>query len=130
MVQLLGLVLRLGREIHAEFFEEGGVDVREDDGRVGFTAAQAVELVDRDLGHRVRHRADRQRDQQLVGVQARVVVAEMLDLEVLDRLDDARRDQLELLVDARELFQGVEQAGGGGAEQRGGLTGDDAAVGS
>ena len=31
MVQLLGLVLRLGREIHAEFFEEVGVDMAGED---------------------------------------------------------------------------------------------------
>ena len=67
-------------------------------------------------------------DQQLVRVQARVVVAEVLDLQMLDGLDDARGDQRQLLVDARQRLEGVDQAGRGRAQQRGRLAGDDAPV--
>ena len=49
--------------------------MRKNDGRVRLAAAQRGELVHGELCHGVRHSADRQRDQQLVGVQARIVVA-------------------------------------------------------
>lgn len=56
------------------------------------------------------------------------MVAEMLDLQVLDWLDDLGRDERDILRDAAEVFERVEQAGGARAEQGRGLAGDDRAV--
>ncbi len=56
------------------------------------------QLLLRELGDGVRQRRDAQRDEHLVGVQARVVVAETLDLELLDRLDDLRGNEVELVA--------------------------------
>ena len=44
-------------------------------------------------------------------MQARIVVSEMLDLQVLDRLNDAGRDEQQLLVNAGKLFERVHKAG-------------------
>ena len=52
-----------------------------DDGEVRIAAAQRAELGSCHVGEGVRQRRDRQRDEHLVRVQARVVVAERLDLE-------------------------------------------------
>ena len=52
----------------------------------------------------------------------------MLHLQVLDRLNDPRRDEGQLLVDTCQRLHRVEQAGGRSAQQGGGLSGDDTAV--
>ena len=129
MKELLGLEARLERDVHLELFEHVFVHVREDDGRVRLAVRELFELLHGDLGGRVAHGADAQRHEHLVGVQARVVVAQMLDLQVLDRLDDLGRDERDVLRDAAEVFERVEQAGRARAEQGRGLAGDDRAVG-
>ena len=127
--ELFGLEARLERDVHLELFEHVFVHMREDDGRVRLAVRELFELLHGDLGGRVVHRTDAQRDEHLVGVQARVVVAQMLHLQVLDRLDDLGRDERDVLRDAAEVFERVEQAGGARAEQGRGLAGDDRAVG-
>lgn len=128
MIQLLRLISRLEGDIDAELFEHLLVNVGEDDGGVRLAALEAVDLVDRVARHRVHDRAYSQRDKHLIRVQARIVVAEVLDLEVLDRLDDARRDELKRLVYPRKLLERVQQTGRGRAEQGACLAGDDSPV--
>lgn len=128
MIQLLRLIPRLEGYIDAELLEHLLVDVGEDDGGVRLAALEAVDLVDRVARHRVHDRAYSQRDQHFIRVQARIVVAEVLDLEVLDRLDDARSDKLQRLVYPGELLESVQQAGRGRAEQGACLAGDDSPV--
>ena len=129
MKELFGLEARLKRDVHLELFEHVFIHVREDDGRVRLAVRQLFELLHGGLGGRVAHGADAQRHEHLVGVQARVVVAQMLDLQVLDRLDDLGRDERDVLRDAAEVFERVEQAGGTRTEQGRGLAGNDRAVG-
>ena len=61
-------------------------------------------------------------------MEPRVVVAEVVEFQLLDGLDDLGRDEVHGVRDAGELLQGVQQHGGGGAQQSGGLAGDDGAV--
>ena len=61
-------------------------------------------------------------------MQARIAVAEMFHFQVLDRLDDRLRDELGAFPDTGNGLHGVDQAGGGGAEQVCRLAGDDPAV--
>ena len=70
----------------------------------------------------IRCRTDGERDQNLIGMKARVMVTEVVDLELLYRLKDLGRDQLDLLGNAGHIFQGVKQASGRRAKQRRGLT--------
>ena len=128
MIQLLRLIPRLEGDVDAELLEHLLVDVGENDGGMRLTALEAVDLVDRVACHRVHDRAYRQRDKHLIRVQTRIVVAEVLDLEVLDGLDDARSDELKRLVDPSELLESVQQAGRGRTEQGAGLAGDDGPV--
>ena len=88
MKELFGLETRLERDVHLELFEHVFIHVRENDGRVRLAARELFQLLHGDLGGRVAHGADAQRDEHLVGVQAGIVVAEMFDLQVLDRLND------------------------------------------
>ena len=60
---------------------ETAAEIRDDDGEVRIAAAERAELGSCHVGEGVRQRRDRQRDEHLVRVQARVVVAERLDLE-------------------------------------------------
>ena len=129
MKELFGLEMRLKRDVDLELLEHILVHVREDDGRVRLTVRELCQLLHGDLGGRVACGADAQRDEHLVGVQARVVVAEVFDLQMLDRLDDVGRDERDVLRDAAKVLERIEQAGGARAEQGGGLAGDDRAVG-
>ena len=96
---------------------------------MGLAAAQLFQLVDGVARHGIRHRADRQGDQQLVRVQAGIVVAQVLHLQMLDRLDDARGDEQQFFLIAGQVLERVHQAGRGRAQQGAGLAGDDGAVG-
>ena len=108
MEQLLDLIDRLEGDVYTELFEKGFVRAREDNARVCLTAAELVQLVDGEPGPRVVYGDDRKRDEQLVGVHPRVVVPQMLDLEVLYRLYDLRRhQQLLLRVDRGQRPGGV-----------------------
>ena len=69
-----------------------------------------------------------QGNQDLVGVQAGVLAAQIVGLEGLDGLDGGGRNEVELLVDAGQLFQRVEQSGGSGTQQGAGLAGDNGTV--
>ena len=129
MKELFGLEMRLKRDVYLELLEHILVHVREDDGRVRLTVRELCQLLHGDLSGRVACGADAQRDEHLVGVQARVMIAEVFDLQVLDRLDDVGRDECDVLRDAAKVLERVEQAGGARTEQGGGLAGDDRAVG-
>lgn len=129
MIELFGLVMRLAGEVHAELFENAGIDLREHDGGMDLAAGKLGKLRERKLCHRVGRRRDGQRDQHLVGVQTRVVVAETFNLELLDRLDDELRQNVQVVRQTGERFERGEQGCGRGAEQGSGLAGDDGAVG-
>ena len=94
-----------------------------------FKSLQVFELVDCRLGAGICHTGDGERDQQLVQVQKRSIVAsEMVDLHLHDRVDDLRADQLDAVLNARKLFEGVEKQRRGGAQQFRGSSGQNSAV--
>ena len=117
MMQLFRLIHGLVGEMHAELFEQVFVHLRKDDGRMCLTAAQFSELRYRALGGRVACGTDAQRDEHLIGMQARVVVAEAVYLQPLYRLDYRRGYELERIVDARKGFERVHEHCRGCAEQ-------------
>ena len=57
------------------------------------------------------------------------MAVQQVDLGLLDRLDHGLRNQLDLVVDARQMLRGVEQQSSTRSQQRTGLGGDDGAVG-
>ena len=128
MIELFDLVPRLAGHMDAEALVELDILLRDDNGEMCVAAAQAAELLLRELGDGVRQRGDAQRDEHLVRVQARVVVAEALDLQLRDRLDDLCGDEVETVVHAALCLERVEQQRRARAEQRAGLSRDHAAV--
>ena len=91
-------------------------------------ALELVELVEGQFRVFVGLRADGEGDEDLIDMEPRVVVAEVVEFQLLDGLDDLGGDEVDLIRDAGEFLQRVQQHGGGGAEQRRGLAGDDGAV--
>lgn len=57
-------------------------------------------------------------------MQPGIVVAQMAGFEVLNRLYDDRRNQVHRMPDPPQLFEGVHQDGGRGAQKIGGAAGD------
>ena len=62
-------------------------------------------------------------------MQARVVVAQVVDLQILNGLDDGGGNQVDFLFDAGQRLERVEQQRRGSAQQIAGFAGDDATVG-
>ena len=85
---------------------------------MSLAAAQLAELINRKLCQRICDSANGKRNKQLVGVQARIVISEVLYFQVLDRLDDAGSNEQQLLVNAGKLFKRVHKACRGCTEQR------------
>jgi len=69
------------------------------------------------LRHRVRLSRYRQRDQHLVGMQFGIHETQVLGLEFLNGLQDARGDEQYPVVKAGDRFYGVEYDGRAGAQQ-------------
>ena len=93
MVEFLIFKVRLAGDVDLELAEGVLVHAGEDDAGVRLAAGELFELLHGDLRRRVRDRAYGESDEHLVRVQAGVAVAEMGDLEMLDRLDDLGRDE-------------------------------------
>ena len=81
-----------------------------------FSVAQLADLFQRKLCGRVGRCAYRKGDKDLVRVQARIAVAEIHGLEFLNRLYDYGGYEQDIVMDASEHLQRVEQRGGCGAE--------------
>ena len=128
MIERVRLIDRLKRDVHAQTLEHALVDGGQNDGRMHLAAAKRGQRLHGQLRRRIRDGADGQRDQHLVGVQAGVGVAEMLDLQMLDRCEDHGGDEIYAVVDPGGELDGVEQGGAGRTHEPGGLAGDDPAV--
>ena len=50
MIQFVAFIMRLAGQVHAEFLEDAGIDLGEDDGRMDFEAPQVFQLIDSSLG--------------------------------------------------------------------------------
>ncbi len=95
---------------------------------MNFAPAQLVQFFNATRRVAVGGGADRQGDQDLVGVQAGVMIAQMRQLQVLNGGENLGGDQLDLLGDTRQPFERVEQASGGGAQQGGRLSCHDFSI--
>ena len=102
MVKLLRLILRLTRDVHAELLKKLLIHVGENDGGVRLTAAQGVYLVDgvAAMGFVTAQMARAMSSSSMCRRGCGCPYA--LDLEMLDRLDNAGRDEQHLLVDSGE----------------------------
>ena len=81
-------------------------------------ASQAGQLCEGTTAVLVLSAQHRECHEHFVGMEARIVSAQVLYLGALDGLDKVLRDALQLVVDARQMLGGVEQEGSRRAEQR------------
>lgn len=86
MIQLFGLVFRLTGEIDAQLAEYVFIYLGQDDGGVGLTAPELGKLIHSQLGSGIGGCADGKGDEDFIGVQTGIVVAQVADFEVLDRV--------------------------------------------
>ena len=129
MIELLHLIFRLAAYLDPQALIELGVLLGENDGEVGVTAPQIVQLLQHPLRQGVGDSGDGQGDEHLVGVQAGIVVTQVTELHVADGGDDGGREQIQVLVDARQELHGVKKHGRRGPQEGTGLAGDDTAIG-
>ena len=80
--------LRLTGQVHAETLEDSLVHRRKDHRRMYIAPTELFQLIHSDAGILVCRRADRKGDERFIGVDARVAVAEVIDLQILYRLYD------------------------------------------
>ena len=129
MIKLLCLILRLACEVDTELFEYVFIYAGEQHGGMCLCAGKLGKLFERACGGFIGCRRNSERKKRFIHMQARVAVAHMIGLELLDRFDDRGRDEQRGIVDACEIFEGIQKHRGAGAEELGGLTRDDLAVG-
>ena len=109
VLAVLLLIGGLTGEVHPQTLEGVGVHAGQDDGGVHIAALELGELPQRDGGSLILGGRAGQRDEDLIGVQAGVAAAEVVGLEGLDRLDGAGGDEVDLLIDAGQLLEGVQE---------------------
>ena len=96
---------------------------------MGVAAPQLVQLGQGQICLGIGSGGDGQGNEYLVAVQTGVLAAQVLNLHLLDGLNGLSGDHVHLIPQPGQLLQRVEQGGGGGAHELGGLAGDDGAVG-
>ena len=122
------LIGGLAGQIHAQLLHGVHIHAGQDDRGVHIAALQVGELLEGGCSSGILRGRAGQGNQDLVGVQAGVLAAQIVGLEGLDGLDGGGRNEVKLLVDTGQLFQRVEQSGGSGTQQGAGLAGDNGAV--
>ena len=109
MVKGMRLVDRLEGDVRAELFEHIFIDRREDHRGMHLAAAQSGQRLLCQLGGWVGDGAHGQRDQHLVGVQARIGVAKVLDLQMLNGREDHGGNEIHIVADVGKRFERIEQ---------------------
>ena len=72
------------------------------------TATQILELLLRLCRNRIGYRTDRKCDQKLVGMKSGVFASQGFHLQIGDRLQNFRRDQIDAVINISKCFQCVE----------------------
>ena len=83
MEQTLDLIAGFTGDVHAQLLEQVFIHPGEDDGGVGFAAAQGAELLHGPLCQRIGHGADGKGFQRFVGMETGVMSAQMAYLQML-----------------------------------------------
>ena len=88
VIKLFHLILGLTGNIHAQLFKGLTVGLSKDDRRMSLTTTELAYLLKCDRGRLRRYSADGERNKHLVNMKSRIVVAQMIDLKILNRLDN------------------------------------------
>ena len=95
---------------------------------MNLAATQLFKLFQGDLRVFVGSGAHGQRDQNFIGVETWVAASEVLDFQLLDRLDRDRGDQVLIVRNIAKYLDSIQKQGSGSAEQVGCLSGGDGSV--
>ena len=90
MIQLLSRVDRFTGDIDSELSEHILIYAREHRGRMCIRILKIIQLLHRELCDRVGRSRHGQSDQSLIHVKSRIVIAHVIDLQILNRLDYIR----------------------------------------
>ena len=90
VIELLHLVAGFAGDVDAEAVIDLDILFRDDHGEVRAAAAKAVELLLRHGGDGIRECGDAKGNEHLIGVESRVAMAEVTDLELGNRLHDGK----------------------------------------
>ena len=94
-----------------------------------FTAPQCAQLFHGQLCRGVGSGTDGESNEDFVGVQTGIPVAQMVYLSnMLDGFDNHRGNQVDFVADACQCFQSIQQQCGAGAQQIGSAAGYDPSV--
>ena len=104
VIKLFGRVNRLAGQVQAELAIDVAIDVRENDRYVCFASAQLRKLLHSQSRHGVGCSRDGKCDQNLICMKSGIVVAQVIDLQVLYGLHDNGREQNEGIVDVAQAF--------------------------
>ena len=97
VIQFFRLINRLAGQVATKSTENVFVNGGKQNGGVNLASAQLRQLFHTASGVFVRRRADRQSDQNLVGMKSWVVISQMIEFESLYRSKDLRGNQLGFL---------------------------------
>ena len=117
MIKRFGLVIRLIGDIDSQLLKQILIGMRKNYRRVSIASAKICKLIYSALGIIRVDGANRERDEHLIGMKSGIVVSEMLDLEMLDRLNDLGGHKMQVLIDSGKCLYSVEQHSRGGTEK-------------
>ena len=109
MVKLLFLIFGLAGDVYADAAEGVLVHAGENDRGVGVAAAELVQLLNCFGSKGVGCGTDGKGDENLVGVQTRVDVAQICCLQMLNRLHYRAGEQRQIVGDIGQCLEGVKQ---------------------
>ena len=98
------LVHCLACKLHAKLFEDLDVHIGEHDRGVGLASCKLRELGQRKPRLRVVRRAGGEGDLYLVCVEPGIFALQIINLQLLDRLDGLRRYDVEFMIKPGKLF--------------------------
>ena len=98
MKQLFCLIFWLAGKVHAEFAEGVRIDLRQNYGGMNLGITEIGKVRHRAGGDLAVRRSDGERDQDLVGMKARIVIAEIFDFQLLNRLQNLMGDNIRLFT--------------------------------
>ena len=116
MEKLFGRVDRIACDVDTELAEGLLIDGGKDRRRMYLTVAQGREHLQRFFGAGVDCRRDRESNEYLVRMQARVCATES-ELEALNRLDCSGGDELDVIGNVCKCFQRIEKQCGGATQK-------------
>ena len=102
MIQLFGLISRFTGQVYAQFFKGAVIDLRENHRRMSLASPQQRKLIHRQFRGGVSRCADGKGNEDFIGMQPRVVAAQIFGFQLLNRFNDDRGNQVDVMMDTAQ----------------------------